>query len=362
MDYRDAGVDVVAGRNFVQRIRAMVDGTRRPEVLGALGGFSGLCEIPASYRQPVLVSGTDGVGTKLKIAQLTERHSTVGIDLVAMCVNDILTCGAEPLFFLDYLATGKLEPETLAQVVAGITEGCRQAGAALLGGETAEMPGFYAPGEYDLAGFCVGVVEKSQILDGRQVQVGDRVIGLASSGVHSNGFSLVRKVVSEGKRLDGSGTGYDWAEVVPRLENQSLGEIFLTPTTIYVEPILAARREGLPIHAMAHITGGGLPENLPRCLAPGQSLHLTPGTWPVLPVFEWLATAGAVPPRAMYHTFNMGIGFALIVPADQAETVLTWLTQRQMAAYAIGEVIPGEGEVLGLPDSSLRHDRSTACP
>ncbi len=362
MDYRDAGVDVVAGRNFVQRIRAMVDGTRRPEVLGALGGFSGLCEIPASYRQPVLVSGTDGVGTKLKIAQLTERHSTVGIDLVAMCVNDILTCGAEPLFFLDYLATGKLEPETLAQVVAGITEGCRQAGAALLGGETAEMPGFYAPGEYDLAGFCVGVVEKSQILDGRQVQVGDRVIGLASSGVHSNGFSLVRKVVSEGKRLDGSGTGYDWAEVVPRLGNQSLGEIFLTPTTIYVEPILAARREGLPIHAMAHITGGGLPENLPRCLAPGQSLHLTPGTWPVLPVFEWLATAGAVPPRAMYHTFNMGIGFALIVPADQAETVLTWLTQRQMAAYAIGEVIPGEGEVLGLPDSSLRHDRSTACP
>lgn len=362
MDYRDAGVDVVAGRNFVQRIRAMVDGTRRPEVLGALGGFSGLCEIPASYRQPVLVSGTDGVGTKLKIAQLTERHSTVGIDLVAMCVNDILTCGAEPLFFLDYLATGKLEPETLAQVVAGITEGCRQAGAALLGGETAEMPGFYAPGEYDLAGFCVGVVEKSQILDGRQVQVGDRVIGLASSGVHSNGFSLVRKVVSEGKRLDGSGTGYDWAEVVPRLGNQSLGEIFLTPTTIYVEPILAARREGLPIHAMAHITGGGLPENLPRCLAPGQSLHLTPGTWPVLPVFEWLATAGNVHPRAMYHTFNMGIGFALIVPADQAETVLTWLTQRQMAAYAIGEVIPGEGEVLGLPDSSLRHDRSTACP
>jgi phosphoribosylformylglycinamidine cyclo-ligase len=350
MDYRDAGVDVVAGRDFVQRIRAMVDGTRRPEVLGALGGFSGLCEIPAGYRQPVLVSGTDGVGTKLKIAQLTEHHSTVGIDLVAMCVNDILTCGAEPLFFLDYVATGKLDPETLTQVVAGITEGCRQAGAALLGGETAEMPGFYGPGEYDLAGFCVGVVEKADILDGSQVQIGDRVIGLASSGVHSNGFSLVRKVVSEGQRFDGGGQGYDWAEVLPSLGNQSLGKTFLTPTTIYVEPIHAARREGLPIHAMAHITGGGLPENLPRCLAPGQSLHLTPGTWPVLPVFEWLATAGEVPPRAMYHTFNMGIGFALIVPADQAETVLTWFTQRQIAAYVIGEVIPGEGEVLGLPN------------
>jgi len=350
MDYRDAGVDVVAGRDFVQRIRAMVDGTRRPEVLGSLGGFSGLCEIPAGYRHPVLVSGTDGVGTKLKIAQLTQRHATVGIDLVAMCVNDILTCGAEPLFFLDYLATGKLEPETLAQVVEGITEGCRQAGCALLGGETAEMPGFYAPGEYDLAGFCVGVVEKSQILDGRQVQMGDRVIGLASSGVHSNGFSLVRKVVSEGQRLDSNGQGYDWAEIVPSLGDRSLGEVFLTPTTIYVEAVLAARREGLPIHAMAHITGGGLPENLPRCLAPGQSLHLTPGTWPVLPVFEWLAAAGDVPLRAMYHTFNMGIGFALIVPADQADAVLTWLTQHQIAAYAIGEVVPGDGEVLGLPD------------
>lgn len=350
MDYRDAGVDVVAGRDFVQRIRAMVDGTRRPEVLGALGGFSGLCEIPAGYQQPVLVSGTDGVGTKLKVAQLTQRHATVGIDLVAMCVNDILTCGAEPLFFLDYLATGELEAETLAQVVAGITEGCREAGCALLGGETAEMPGFYGPGEYDLAGFCVGVVEKSQILDGRQVQVGDCVIGLASSGVHSNGFSLVRKVVSDGRRLTDGGTGYDWAESVPSLGTASLGEIFLTPTTIYVEPILAARREGLPIRAMAHITGGGLPENLPRCLGPGQSVHLNTSHWPVLPVFEWLAAAGDIPPRDMYHTFNMGIGFAVIVPTDQATPVLDWLTQRHIAAYAIGEVVAGEGEVLGLPD------------
>lgn len=348
MDYRDAGVDVVAGRDFVQRIRAMVDRTRRPEVLGGLGGFSGLCEIPAGYRQPVLVSGTDGVGTKLKIAQTLNRHATVGIDLVAMCVNDILTCGAEPLFFLDYLATGKLNPESLAQVVEGITEGCQRAGCALLGGETAEMPGFYVPGEYDLAGFCVGVVEKSQILDGRSVQIGDRVVGLASSGVHSNGFSLVRKVVGEGRRLDGAGTGYAWNEVVDSLGDRTLGDVFLTPTQIYVEPILAARKAGLPIHAMAHITGGGLPENLPRCLGAGQSLQINPGTWPVSPVFEWLAAAGDVPQVDMYNTFNMGIGYALLVPADQAQAVVDWFGQRQIAAYDIGSVISGNGEVLGL--------------
>lgn len=348
MDYRDAGVDVVAGRDFVQRIRSMVDRTRRPEVLGGLGGFSGLCEIPAGYQQPVLVSGTDGVGTKLKIAQTINRHHTVGIDLVAMCVNDILTCGAEPLFFLDYLATGKLEPETLAQVVEGIAEGCHQSGCALLGGETAEMPGFYAPGEYDLAGFCVGVVEKSQILDGRQVQVGDRVIGLASRGVHSNGFSLVRKVVQEGRRLDGTGTGYDWAEVIPSLGNRPLGEVFLTPTQIYVKSILAARKAGLPIHGMAHITGGGLPENLPRCLGSGQSLQLDPTTWPIPALFEWLAQAGEVPLIDMYNTFNMGIGYALIVPADQVQTCLDWFSQQPIAAYAVGEVVEGTGEVLGL--------------
>jgi phosphoribosylformylglycinamidine cyclo-ligase len=347
MDYRDAGVDVDAGRDFVQRIRSMVDSTRRPEVLGALGGFSGLCEIPAGYQQPVLVSGTDGVGTKLKIAQTTNRHSTVGIDLVAMCVNDILTSGAEPLFFLDYLATGKLEPATLAEVVEGITQGCRQAGCALLGGETAEMPGFYGPGEYDLAGFCVGVVEKSQILDGSHIQRGDRVIGLASSGIHSNGLSLVRKIVDQGQRPDG-GTGYDWAETIPELGNVTLGELFLSPTRIYVKAVLEARRAGLAIHGMAHITGGGLPENLPRCLGPGQSLRLTPGTWPVPPLFNWLATAGAVPPEAMYNTFNMGLGFALIVPLDQVEQALSWFQQRQVDAYAIGEVVEGSGEVLGL--------------
>jgi len=352
MDYRDAGVDVAAGREFVQRIRAMVESTRRPEVLGGFGGFSGLCEIPAGYREPVLVSGTDGVGTKLKIAQAVNRHDTVGIDLVAMCVNDILTSGAEPLFFLDYLAIGKLEADILAQVVEGITAGCLQAGCALLGGETAEMPGFYAPGEYDLAGFCVGVVEKSQLLDGSQVQVGDRVIGLASSGIHSNGLSLVRKVIQSGRRLTGNGIGYGWSESVPALGDLTLGELFLTPTQIYVQPILMARQSGLPIRSMAHITGGGLPENLPRCLSKGQSIHLEPSAWPVLPLFDWLAAAGDIPQVDLYNTFNMGIGFALVVPADQSKAVVNWFEQQAILAYDIGEVVEGTGEVLGLADAS----------
>ena len=348
MDYRDAGVDVEAGRSFVQRIRGLVESTRRPEVLSGLGGFSGLCELPKGYQEPVLVSGTDGVGTKLKIAQTTQRHDTVGIDLVAMCVNDILTSGAEPLFFLDYLATGKLEPAALAEVVEGIVAGCRQAGCALLGGETAEMPGFYGPGEYDLAGFCVGVVEKSQILDGSQVRVGDRILGLASSGVHSNGFSLVRKVVAEGQRPEG-GCGYGWDEAVPALGDRSLGDVLLTPTRIYVEPVLAARRGGLTLHGMAHITGGGLPENLPRCLGPDQSVHLDLGSWPVPPVFTWLATTGQVPEVDLYHTFNMGLGFALVVPPEAVDLALSWFAQRQVAAYLVGEVVPGSGQVSGLP-------------
>ncbi|PZV07850.1 MAG: phosphoribosylformylglycinamidine cyclo-ligase [Leptolyngbya sp.] len=347
MDYRDAGVDVEAGRSFVQRIRTLVDSTRRPEVLGGMGGFSGLCALPSGYREPVLVSGTDGVGTKLKIAQITQRHSTVGIDLVAMCVNDILTSGAEPLFFLDYLATGKLEPAALGEVVEGIVAGCRLAGCALLGGETAEMPGFYGPGEYDLAGFCVGVVEKSQILDGSQVQVGDRIIGLASSGVHSNGFSLVRKVVAEGRRADAN-VGYTWDETVPALGNHSLGEIFLTPTRIYVEPILKARRAGLTIHGMAHITGGGLPENLPRCLGADQSIHIYGGSWPVPSVFSWLAETGQVPTADLYNTFNMGLGFALVVPPQESDRALAWLAEHQVEAYLVGEVTAGSGEVTGL--------------
>ena len=349
MDYREAGVDVEAGRQFVRRIQSLVEGTHRPEVLGNLGGFSGFCEVPAGYRQPVLVSGTDGVGTKLKLAHSLNRHDTVGIDLVAMCVNDVLTSGAEPLFFLDYAAIGKLNPEALAQVVEGVATGCRQAGCALLGGETAEMPGFYAPGEYDLAGFCVGVAEKTELLDGSKVAIGDAVIGLASSGVHSNGFSLVRKIMQEAPRPDGSGVGFSWEETPPMFGSASLGEAFLTPTQIYVKPVLAALQADLPIHAMAHITGGGLPENLPRCLGPGQSIRIDPTTWPRLPIFQWLAEVGNVAPDAMYSTFNMGIGFALVVPAAQAGGVLSWWANHDIPAYQIGEVVPGTGAVLGLP-------------
>lgn len=357
MDYRQAGVDVEAGRAFVDKIRGMVDGTRRPEVLGTLGGFGGCFELPSGYRRPVLVSGTDGVGTKLKIAQALDRHDTVGIDLVAMCVNDVLTIGAEPLFFLDYLATGKLAPEQLAQVVAGVAAGCTASGCALLGGETAEMPGFYAPGEYDLAGFCVGIVEKDRMLDGTQVKVGDRIIGLASSGLHSNGFSLVRKVVSEGQRDNPTGDtsesnrliGYDWAEKPDLFEGQSLGEALLTPTRLYVKPVLAALKSDLDIHGMAHITGGGLPENLPRCLGAAQSIQLEPTSWPVLPVFEWIQSAGGVSLPDMFNTFNMGIGFVVIVSPQQAELACQHFEQEGIAAYEIGEVVTGNGTLQGIP-------------
>ncbi len=342
MDYREAGVDIQAGRDFVERIRDMVQRTYRPEVLGGLGGFGGCFALPSGYREPILVSGTDGVGTKLKLATALNRHDTVGIDLVAMCVNDVLTCGAEPLFFLDYLATGKLDSEQLTQVVAGITEGCHQAGCSLLGGETAEMPGFYQPGEYDMAGFCVGIVEKSQMLTGSQVQVGDVAIGLASSGVHSNGFSLVRKVVSAG--------GFSWEDRPEVLGGQSIGELCLTPTRIYVKPILQGLRNGLDIHGMAHITGGGLPENLPRCLGTGQAIQIDPNSWPVLPIFNWLAQAGEVSLPALFDTFNMGIGFVVLVPPEQAQSTLNWFDSQNIAAYQIGEVVPGTGGLIGLPE------------
>ncbi|MEL7329903.1 MAG: phosphoribosylformylglycinamidine cyclo-ligase [Cyanobacteria bacterium J06559_1] len=353
MDYRQAGVDVEAGRAFVDKIKGMVEGTRRPEVLGALGGFGGCFELPGGYQKPVLVSGTDGVGTKLKLAQALNRHDTVGIDLVAMCVNDVLTIGAEPLFFLDYLATGKLAAEQLAQVVAGVASGCKTSGCSLLGGETAEMPGFYAPGEYDIAGFCVGIVEKERMLDGSQVEVGDRLIGLASSGVHSNGFSLVRKIVAEGRRTNqraGSASkGYDWTETPDEFDGQPLGEVLLTPTQLYVKPILSALKSELVIHSMAHITGGGLPENLPRCLGEGLSIQLQADSWPVLPVFDWLAKAGEVSLRDMFNTFNMGIGFVVIVPAEMMQDACQFFADEGLGAYDIGEVVTGSGELLGLP-------------
>ncbi|MEL6355154.1 MAG: phosphoribosylformylglycinamidine cyclo-ligase [Cyanobacteria bacterium J06627_28] len=350
MDYRQAGVDVEAGRAFVEKIKGMVDGTRRPEVLGALGGFGGCFELPSGYQKPVLVSGTDGVGTKLKLAQVLDRHDTVGIDLVAMCVNDVLTIGAEPLFFLDYLATGKLAPEQLAQVVEGVASGCKTSGCSLLGGETAEMPGFYGPGEYDMAGFCVGIVEKDQMLGGSQVEVGDRIIGLASSGVHSNGFSLVRKIIAEAKRPNGR-TGYDWSETPEVLDGQSLGDVLLTPTQLYVKPVLAALKSDLTIHAMAHVTGGGLPENLPRCLAAGQSIQLAPDSWPVLPIFKWLQQAGQVSLPDMFNTFNMGVGFVVIVPPADEAAACEQFSAAGISAYRLGEVVAGSGEVLGLPEA-----------
>lgn len=344
MDYRDAGVDVEAGRAFVDQIRNLVHSTFRPEVIGGLGGFGGCFQLPTGFKEPVLVSGTDGVGTKLKIAQVLNRHDTVGIDLVAMCVNDVLTSGAQPLFFLDYVATGKLEPQQLTEVVAGIAAGCRLAGCALLGGETAEMPGFYQVGEYDLAGFCVGIVEKSQMLDGSQVKVGDVAIALPSTGVHSNGLSLVRKIVDT--------TPLDWDQRPQLLGGETIGEAFLKPTQIYVKPVLGALQAELEIHGMAHITGGGLPENLPRCLGKNQSIHLQPHSWTIPPIFQWLAEVGSVSAQAMYNTFNMGIGFVLLVPPHQAEQTINFFQSQDISAVVIGEVINGSGTLTGLPFST----------
>ncbi|TVP58616.1 MAG: phosphoribosylformylglycinamidine cyclo-ligase [Nodularia sp. (in: Bacteria)] len=341
MDYRDAGVDVEAGRAFVDQIRNLVHSTFRQGVIGGLGGFGGCFQLPGGFKEPVLVSGTDGVGTKLKIAQILNRHDTVGIDLVAMCVNDVLTSGAEPLFFLDYVATSKLEPEQLTQVVAGIASGCRLAGCALLGGETAEMPGFYQVGEYDLAGFCVGIVEKSQMLDSSQVQIGDIAIALPSTGVHSNGLSLVRKIVGD--------RGLAWDEHPQLLGGETIAEAFLKPTQIYVKPVLAARQAELEIHGMAHITGGGLPENLPRCLGENQSIQIHANSWTIPPIFQWLAKVGSVSTEAMYNTFNMGIGFVLLVPPHQVEQTISFFKSQDISALAIGEVIHGSGTLTGLP-------------
>ncbi|EAZ91072.1 phosphoribosylformylglycinamidine cyclo-ligase [Crocosphaera chwakensis] len=340
MDYQDAGVNIETGRSFVDKIRHSVESTYNPHVLGGLGGFGGYFELPTGYDNPVLVSGTDGVGTKLKIAQALNRHHTIGIDLVAMCVNDILTSGAKPLFFLDYLATGKLNPQQLSDVVTGIVEGCHLSGCALLGGETAEMPGFYGAGEYDVAGFCVGVVEKSKLIDGSQINIGDVAIGLSSSGLHSNGFSLVRKIVEV--------NGLSWGDRFDTLGDKTLGDVLLTPTQIYVKPILEALKSGIEIKGMAHITGGGLPENLPRCLGENQSVKINPESWPALPIFQWIANMGNVRKSAMFDTFNMGIGFVIIVPKNQANFTIKWLKSQENNAYKIGEVIEGNREMITL--------------
>ena len=343
MDYRTAGVDVAAGRAFVERIRASVESTRRPEVLGGLGGFGGLCRLPEGMRRPLLVAGTDGVGTKLELAQAFGGHHGVGIDLVAMCVNDVITSGAEPLLFLDYLATGRLDPEAMALVVEGIADGCRQSGCALLGGETAEMPGFYPSGRYDLAGFCVAVVEENERIDGRAVTAGDRIVAVASSGVHSNGFSLVRRI------LTARGVT---AETRLRPNDPPLIQRLLTPTTLYSELVKRLRAAGAPLHGMAHITGGGLPENLPRCLPDGVHGVIEPQGWERPELFRWLQEAGEVPEADLWNTFNLGVGFCLVLPADAVGGALSICRDLEISAWELGHVAAGEaGErpLAGLP-------------
>jgi phosphoribosylformylglycinamidine cyclo-ligase len=327
LTYRDAGVDIDAGDALVERIKPFAKRTLRPEVLAGIGGFGGLVEIGKRYRDPVLVAGTDGVGTKLMLAFALHRHDTVGIDLVAMSVNDILVQGAEPLFFLDYYATGKLDVDVAAAVIKGIAAGCEQAGCALIGGETAEMPGMYAPGEYDLAGFAVGVVERDGIIDGRAIVAGDVVIGLASSGPHSNGFSLIRKIVAA--------SGEDLASP---LDSTTLGSSLLAPTRIYVKPLLALLRE-LPVKGMAHITGGGLVENVPRMLPAGLQARLMRVTWTRPAIFDWLQRHGNVADAEMHRVFNCGIGMAVVVAARHADRALKHLAAAGERASPIGEIV-----------------------
>ena len=333
--YRDAGVDIDAGDALIERIKPMVKRTMRPEVLAGIGGFGAMVELPLGrYRRPVLVSGTDGVGTKLKLAIQTGRHDSIGIDLVAMCVNDVIVQGAEPLFFLDYYATGRLDVDIATQVIAGIVEGCAQAGAALVGGETAEMPGMYAGGDYDLAGFCVGVVEKEAIIDGTRVQPGDAVIGLASSGPHSNGYSLIRKLIDVAQASDAT-----------QLAGESLFELLLRPTRIYVKSLLALMRV-MPVHALAHITGGGLSENIPRSLRAGLEVVLERRAWPRQPVFEWLARTGAIEEAQMHRTFNCGIGMIAIVEPQRADEAVRVLAEHGEHAQLLGEVRRGDRGVV----------------
>jgi phosphoribosylformylglycinamidine cyclo-ligase len=326
-NYRDAGVDIDAGDQLVENIKPYAKRTMRPGVLAGIGGFGGLFEISRNYREPVLVSGTDGVGTKLKLAFEHEGHDTVGIDLVAMSVNDILVQGAEPLFFLDYFACGKLDVATATRVVKGVAAGCEQAGCALIGGETAEMPGMYASGEYDLAGFAVGVVEKSKIIDGSTIAEGDVILGLASSGAHSNGYSLIRKII-ETKQVD----------LATLLEGKTLREWILTPTRIYVKPLLELMKS-VTVKGMAHITGGGLIENVPRVLPEGVSAQLNRTAWPQPPLFKWLQEQGNVADHEMHRVFNCGIGMVVVVNAADAATAMTQLRQSGETVWQIGKVV-----------------------
>jgi len=338
LTYRDAGVDIDVGNALIERIKPLVKRTRRAGVLGGLGGFGGLFELPTDrYREPVLVAGTDGVGTKLRLAIELGIHDTIGIDLVAMCVNDVVVQGAEPLLFLDYFATATLELEVATEVIAGIAQGCGLAGAALLGGETAEMPGMYQPGDYDLAGFCVGVVEKAGLIDGSKVQPGDCLLGLASSGPHANGYSLIRKVLEVAE-----------ADLDEELDGVALGMALLEPTRIYVRSVLALIA-ACPVHAVAHITGGGLLENLPRVLPVGTRARINPEHWAEPAVFGWLAASGGIAPLEMYRTFNCGLGMVICVPAEQADEAARVLTAAGETVFAVGvvEVLEeGEPEVV----------------
>lgn len=343
--YKQAGVDIAAGNEAVERMKKHVQTTMRPEVLTGLGGFGGLFSLDAQkYRDPVLVSGTDGVGTKLMIAFAMDRHDTIGIDAVAMCVNDIVVQGAEPLFFLDYLACGKLIPEKAEAIVKGIAEGCRQAGCALIGGETAEMPGMYKDGEYDIAGFAVGIAERSKLIDGSKVRPGDVVLGLASSGIHSNGYSLVRKIL-----LEQAGLSLD--QHVDAL-GAKLGDVLLEPTRIYVRSVLALI-ESVEVKALSHITGGGFVENIPRMLPADVNVDIERGSWPVPPIFSLLRDEGKLTEYDLYRTFNMGIGMVVIVSAEQADEAVRTAEANGESVYRIGAVVEGDcrttfdGEELG---------------
>ena len=335
--YRDAGVDIDAGDALVENIKPFAKRTMRPEVMAGIGGFGALCGLPAKYKEPILVSGTDGVGTKLKLAFELNRHDTIGIDLVAMSVNDILTQGAEPLFFLDYFACGKLDVATATDVVKGIATGCEQSGCALIGGETAEMPGMYPSGEYDLAGFAVGVVEKSKIINGSTIQAGDMVLGLASSGAHSNGYSLIRRIIAE-KKVD----------LTAKLDGRPLSEVILAPTRIYVKPVLQLM-QSINVKGLAHITGGGIVDNVPRVLTEGLTAHIDGKSWPRPPLFTWLQEQGNVAEAEMLRVFNCGIGMVIIVAAADAESAAAKLHAAGETVWPIGRIAaraPGEAQTV----------------
>lgn len=337
--YEAAGVNLEAGYEVVSRIKSHVKSTARKGSMGGIGSFGGMFDLSAlNIKEPVLVSGTDGVGTKLKLAFELDKHDTIGIDAVAMCVNDVLAQGAEPLIFLDYVAIGHNIPAKVEAIVAGVAEGCRQAGCALVGGETAEMPGMYGNGEYDIAGYTTGVVEKSKLIDGSKVKAGDVLVGIPSTGVHSNGFSLVRKIVAD--------AGLDLRRVYPELSaDKTLGEVLLTPTQIYVKQVLDVIHQ-LDVHGVAHITGGGFDENIPRILGEGQGIVINEGSWTILPVFRCLEKWGNIPHREMYNIFNMGIGMALAMDESEAQQTIDILAKHNLHATVIGSIVSGEGVTI----------------